>query len=95
MTRWSSLSHKTFKEDPSDAEIPSHKLLLRAGLAKKIGAGLYTYGFIFLKAMRKVETIIREELAAIDSHEILMPMVQPRSLWQESGRWGYPDLQNF
>jgi prolyl-tRNA synthetase len=95
MIRWSRLNHKTFKEDPSDAEIPSHKLLMRAGLAKKIGAGLYTYGYIFLKAMRKVEAILREELASIDSHEILMPMVQPKSLWEESGRWGYPDLQTF
>ena len=95
MIRWSRVSHKTFKEDPSDAEIASHKLLIRAGLAKKIGAGLYTYGFIFLKAMRKVESIIRQELAAIDAHEILMPMVQPKSLWEESGRWGYPDLQTF
>jgi len=95
MIRWSRLSHKTFKEDPSDAEIPSHKLLMRAGLAKKIGAGLYTYGYVFLKAMRKVEAIIREELSNIDSHEVLMPMVQPKSLWEESGRWGYPDLQTF
>ena len=95
MIRWNRLSHKTFKEDPSDAEIPSHKLLIRAGLAKKIGAGLYTYGFIFLKAMRKIEIILREELAGIDSHEILMPMVQPKSLWEESGRWGYSDLQTF
>jgi len=76
MIRWSRLSHKTFKEDPSDAEIPSHKLLLRAGLAKKIGAGLYTYGFVFLRAMRKVEQILREELAGIDSHEILMPIIR-------------------
>ena len=57
MIKWSNLSHKTFKEDPSDAEVSSHKLLIRAGLVKKLGSGLYSYGFIFLKAMRKVESI--------------------------------------
>ncbi len=95
MIKWSNLSHKTFKEDPSDAEISSHKLLIRAGLVKKLGSGLYSYGFIFLKAMRKVESIIREELSKIDCHEVLFPVVQPKSLWEESGRWGYPDLQTF
>jgi len=95
MIKWSNLSHKTFKEDPSDAEVSSHKLLIRAGLVKKLGSGLYSYGFIFLKAMRKVESIIRDELSKIDCHEVLFPMVQPKSLWEESGRWGYPDLQTF
>lgn len=95
MKKWTELNLKTYKENPSDAEVPSHKLILRSGLVKKLSSGLYTYGYLFLKSMRKLEYIVREELDKIGSNEILMPMVQPKSLWEESGRWGYKDLQTF
>lgn len=95
MKKWTELNLKTYKEDPSDAEVPSHKLIIRSGLVKKLSSGLYTYGYLFLKSMRKLEAIVREELDKIGSNEILMPMVQPKSLWEESGRWGYGDLQTF
>ncbi|MFN9067900.1 MAG: proline--tRNA ligase [Bdellovibrionales bacterium] len=77
----------TLKEAPSDAEIPSHKLMVRAGLMKKLAPGLYTYGPLALKAIRKFENIIREELAQRGAIEILMPMVHPRELWEETNRW--------
>ncbi len=92
MTRWSQLGHKTYKENPSDAEIPSHQLLVRAGMIKKLSPGIYTYGPLALRAMRKVEAIIRDEHDKEGCQELLMPMVQPKALWEESGRWGYPEL---
>lgn len=75
------------KEPPVDAEIISHQLFMRAGIIKKVAPGIFTYSQIGLRAIRKFENIIREELAKIQCEEILMPMVQPRSLWDESGRW--------
>ncbi len=92
---WSTGFHKTFKDDPSDAEIPSHKLLVRAGLIKKVAPGIYTYGPMALKSLRKIENIIREELDEAGCQELLMPMVQPLSLWQETGRSGVPELLKF
>lgn len=92
MTLWSQLGHKTYKENPVDAEIPSHQLLVRAGMIKKLSPGIYTYGPLALKAMRKVEAIIRDEHDKVGAQELLMPMVQPKALWKESGRWGYPEL---
>lgn len=85
--RWSKTHLFTFKEAPSDAEIPSHKLLVRGGFVKKLAPGLYTYGFMGLRAIRKFENIIREELNQIDCIEILMPMVHPKELWSETNRW--------
>lgn len=85
--KWSQTFQFTTKEAPSDAEIISHQLFMRAGLMKKVAPGIFTYTVFGLRAIRKLETIIREELAKIDCQEILMPMVQPRSLWDESGRW--------
>lgn len=84
---WTKSFLHTLRDDPSDAEIASHKLMVRAGLIKKLTPGIFTYGNVGLRAIRKLENIIREELAKIDCQEILMPMVQPASLWQESGRW--------
>lgn len=77
----------TLKETPNDAEIISHKLMLRAGLIRKLGSGLYTWLPIGLKVLSKVEQIIREEMNNISALEMLMPSVQPAELWQETGRW--------
>jgi prolyl-tRNA synthetase len=77
----------TLKETPSDAEVISHQLMLRAGLIRRLAAGLYTWTPLGLKVLRKVETIVREEMDRAGALEVLMPAVQPAELWQESGRW--------
>ncbi|MBT42674.1 MAG: proline--tRNA ligase, partial [Idiomarina sp.] len=77
----------TLKETPSDAEIISHQLMLRAGMIRKVASGLYTWTPSGLRVLRKVEKVVREEMEAVNALEILMPMVQPADLWQESGRW--------
>ena len=77
----------TLKETPSDAEITSHQLMLRAGLIRKLASGLYTWLPLGLRVMRKVENIVREEMDNCGALEVLMPAVQPSELWQESGRW--------
>jgi prolyl-tRNA synthetase len=78
---------QTYKEVPADAEIPSHQLMIRAGLIHKSGSGLYNYLPMGLRSIRKVENIIREELNKIGSYEITMTVVTPGELWQETGRW--------
>ena len=78
----------TLREDPSDAELISHKLMLRAGLIRKQASGLYTWLPTGLKVLRKVEQIVREEMNKAGASEVLMPMVQSADLWEESGRWG-------
>ncbi|MEO6021634.1 MAG: proline--tRNA ligase [Burkholderiales bacterium] len=78
----------TLKEAPAEAELASHKLMLRAGLIKKLGSGLYTWMPLGLRVLRKVENIVREEMDRAGAIELLMPAVQPAELWQESGRWG-------
>ena len=85
--KWSQTYIVTLKEAPSDAEIPSHKLMVRAGMIKKLAPGMYTYGPLGLRAIRKFEAIIREELNKRNCTEVLMPMVQPRELWEETNRW--------
>ncbi|MEW8559316.1 MAG: proline--tRNA ligase [Candidatus Thiodiazotropha sp.] len=77
----------TVKETPADAEIASHKLMLRAGLIRKLAAGLYTWLPLGLRVLRKVETIVREEMDRAGALELLMPTIQPAELWQESSRW--------
>lgn len=77
----------TTKETPSEAEVISHKLMLRAGLIRRLAAGIYTFMPMGLKTLRKVERIIREEMDRAGALELLMPAVQPAELWQESGRW--------
>ena len=77
----------TLKEAPSDAEVVSHKLMVRAGLIRKLSAGIYNYLPLGLKVIRKVENIIREEMNRAGTIELLMPMIQPAELWQETGRW--------
>lgn len=78
---------QTYKEIPSDAEIPSHQLMLRAGLIHKTGAGIYTYLPMGLRSIKKVENIIREELDKINCFEVTMSVVTPGELWKETGRW--------
>jgi prolyl-tRNA synthetase len=77
----------TSKEAPTEAELASHKLMLRAGLIKRLGSGLYTWMPLGLRILRKVEAIVREEMNRAGAIELLMPAVQPAELWQESGRW--------
>lgn len=87
----------TLKEDPSDAELISHKLMLRAGMIRKVASGLYTWLPTGLRVLRKVENIVREEMNKAGSVEMLMPSVQPSDLWEESGRWDQfgPELLRF
>lgn len=85
--RVSKLLLATLKESPSDAEVISHKLMLRAGMVRKLASGLYTWLPLGLRVLRKVENIIREELNQVDAQEVLMPATQPSELWKESGRW--------
>jgi prolyl-tRNA synthetase len=77
----------TLKEAPSDAEVVSQKLMLRAGMIRKVAAGIYSYMPMGLRAIRKVETIVREEMDRAGAMELIMPMVQPAELWDETGRW--------
>ena len=77
----------TLKEAPSEAELPSHKLMLRAGYIKKLASGLYTWMPLGLRALRKVESVVREEMNRSGGVELLMPAVQPAELWHETGRW--------
>ena len=85
--RTSNFLLSTLKETPSDAEIVSHQLMLRAGMIRKVAAGIYNWLPAGLRVMRKVENIVREEMDKAGAQEILMPAVQPAELWQESGRW--------
>lgn len=85
--RASKLLLATLKESPSDAEVISHKLMLRAGMVRKLASGLYTWLPLGLRVLRKVENIVREELNKVDAQEVLMPATQPSELWKESGRW--------
>ncbi len=87
--RYSNYFIPTHKEVPSEAEVISHQLMLRAGLIRKLTSGIYTYLPAGLKAIRKVENIIRQEMNRSGAIEVLMPAVQPAELWQESGRWEY------
>jgi prolyl-tRNA synthetase len=77
----------TLKEDPVEAEVASHRLMLRAGLMRRAAAGIYTFLPLGWRSVHKVERIVREEMDAIGSQEMLMPIVQPAELWQQSGRW--------
>ncbi|WP_031480675.1 proline--tRNA ligase [Maridesulfovibrio frigidus] len=79
----------TLKEDPSDAEVVSHKLLMRAGMIRKVTSGIYNYLPLGLKSLNKVANIVREEMNRAYALEVLMPMVQPGDLWRETGRWDF------
>ena len=95
--RYSKLLLPTTKETPAEAEVISHQLLLRAGCIRKLTSGLYTYLPLGLMALQKVAAIVREEMNRAGAQELLMPMVQPADLWQESGRWQKygPELLRF
>ena len=77
----------TLREDPAEAEIPSHKLLLRAGYIRRIGSGIYAYLPLMWRVLKKISQIVREEMDATGAQECLLPQVQPSELWKESGRW--------
>ncbi len=85
--KWSKSHIYTVKETPADAEIPSHQLMVRGGYIKKVSQGIFTYGPLILRSIRKFENIVREELNKRGCVEILMPVVHPRELWEESHRW--------
>jgi prolyl-tRNA synthetase len=86
MHRWSKLFIPTLREAPADAEVASHKLLLRAGYVRQLGAGIYSYLFLGNRSINKIVAIIREEMDTI-GQEFLLPTIQPREVWEESGRW--------
>jgi prolyl-tRNA synthetase len=85
--RYTKMFIPTMKEDPKDAEVLSHRLMLRAGFIRKLASGVYTWLPLGLKSLKKVENIIREEMNRKGAQEIIMPFVQPKELWEESGRW--------
>jgi prolyl-tRNA synthetase len=95
--RFSQLLIPTLKETPSEAEVVSHQLLLRAGFIRKLSSGIYSYLPLGLAAIRKVEAIVRQEMNRAGAQELLLPMVQPGDLWKESGRWEKygPELLRF
>lgn len=85
--KWSQCHIYTLKEAPADAEIISHKLLVRGGYLKKLAPGIYTYSHLLLRSLKKFEEVIRHELDVRGCTEVLMPVVHPSSLWEETGRW--------
>ena len=85
--KWTKLMIQTLREDPGDAEIDSHKLLVRASLVKKVAGGLFTYLPLGMRSLNKVAKIVREELDKAGAQEIVMPILQPAELWKTSGRW--------
>ena len=87
--RYSKFFLPTLKECPAEAEIASHRLMLRAGMIRKLASGLYTFLPLGLRSLRKVENIIRDEMNRAGAQELLMPLVQPAELWKESGRWDH------
>ena len=85
--KWTKMMIQTLRDDPQDAEIDSHKLLVRASLVKKVSGGLYTFLPLGMRSLRKVANIIREEMDRAGAQELVMPILQPAELWQQSGRW--------
>ncbi len=85
--KWTKSLIQTLRDNPQDAEIDSHKLLVRAGLVKKIAGGLYAYLPLGMRALKKVQQIVREEMDRAGAHEIVMPILQPAELWRQTGRW--------
>ncbi len=87
----------TLKESPADAELVSHRLMIRAGMIRRLAAGIYTWMPVGLRVVRKIEAIVRDEMNRAGATELAMPVVQPAELWQESGRWGAygPELLRF
>src|SRR3954471_20050985 len=92
MSRLSSYFLPTLREDPADAEALSHKLMVRAGLIRQVGAGMWTFLPAGYRVIKRIEAIVREEIDAIGGQEVLMPVLQPAELWQRSGRYGIDEL---
>ena len=84
---WSQLFIPTLRENPAEAEVVSHQLLLRAGYIRQLSAGIYSYLFLAQRSLLKITRIIREEMDAIGAQEMLLPALNPAEIWQESGRW--------
>ncbi|KRO40559.1 MAG: proline--tRNA ligase, partial [SAR86 cluster bacterium BACL1 MAG-120920-bin57] len=84
---WSKIFIPTLKDSPQDAEVISHQLMLRAGMIRKVASGIYTWLPLGLMVLRNIENIVREEMNASGAQEVLMPMVQPKELWEETKRW--------
>jgi prolyl-tRNA synthetase len=93
--RYSQMLIPTLREDPGEAEVVSHRLMLRAGMIRKVAAGVYTYLPLGLRVIRKIERIIREEMNRAGAQEVLMPIASPAELWQETGRWGFYGKELF
>lgn len=87
MLRWTGTLLNTLREPPQDAEIVSHKLMIRAGMMRKLGGGLYVYLPLGMRALRKIEAIVREEMERAGAQETLFPILQPAELWKQTGRW--------
>jgi prolyl-tRNA synthetase len=85
--RWSQLFIPTLREDPADAEVPSHRLLLRAGYIRQLAAGIYSYLYLGQRSVLKISRIIREEMDRIGAQEFFLPAIHPAELWQQTGRW--------
>src|SRR5262245_29717292 len=84
---WSKLFIPTLRENPTEAEVVSHQLLLRAGYIRPLSAGLYSHLFLSQRSLLKIQNIIREEMNAIGAQEMFLPAMHPAEIWQESGRW--------
>src|SRR5713101_5316872 len=84
---WSKLFIPTLRDDPAEAEVASHRLLLRAGYIRQLSAGIYSYLYLAERAILKISSIVREEMDAIGAQEFLLPALHPAEVWQESGRW--------
>ena len=95
--RFSKAFIPTLKENPAEAEIPSHRLMIRSGMLRKLGSGIYSYLPLSQQVIQKIERIVREELDKIGCQEILMPVIQPREIWEQSGRWSIygPELMRM
>lgn len=93
--RFSQLLIPTLRDDPGEAEIVSHRLMLRAGMIRKVAAGIYTYLPLGLRVIRKIENIIRTEMNRAGAQEVLMPIASPAELWQETGRWSFYGKELF
>ncbi len=84
---WSKIFLPTLKDNPQDAEVISHQLMLRSGMIRRVTSGIYIWLPLGLRVLRKVENIVREEMNNSGAQEVLMPMVQPKELWDETQRW--------
>src|SRR5690606_26237576 len=85
----------TLRQDPGEAEVVSHRLMLRAGMIRKVAAGIYSYLPLGLRVIRKIETIVREEMNRAGAQEVLLPVLSPAELWKETDRWDFYGKELF